>query len=53
MVVKAEGSDVGIASLEDVKNIEGKVAIGDAVTVPAGKYANRPWHHRPVYRRRW
>ncbi len=24
-----------------MKNIEGKVAIGDAVTVPAGKYANQ------------
>lgn len=41
VVVKAEGSDVEIGSLEDVKNIEGKVAIGDAVTVPAGKYANQ------------
>lgn len=41
VVVKAESSDVEIASLEDVKNIEGKVAIGDAVTVPAGKYANQ------------
>ena len=41
VVVKAEGSDVEIASLEDVMNTEGKVAIGDAVTVPAGKYANQ------------
>lgn len=41
VVVKAEGSDVEIASLEDVKNVEGKVAIGDAVTVPAGKYTNQ------------
>lgn len=41
VVVKAEGSDVEIGSLEDAKNIEGKVAIGDAVTVPAGKYANQ------------
>ena len=41
VVVKAEGTDVEIASLEDVKSIEGKVAIGDAVTVPAGKYANQ------------
>lgn len=41
VVVKAEGSDVEIASLEDVKSVEGKVAIGDAVTVPAGKYANQ------------
>lgn len=41
VVVKAEGSDVEISSLEDVKGVEGKVAIGDAVTVPAGKYANQ------------
>ena len=41
VVVKAEGSDVEISSLEDVKNVGGKVAIGDAVTVPAGKYANQ------------
>lgn len=41
VVVKAEGADVEIASLQDVKNIEGKVAIGDAVTVPAGKYTNQ------------
>lgn len=41
VVVRAEDSDVQIASLEDVKNVDGKVAIGDAVTVPAGKYANQ------------
>ena len=41
VIVKAEGSGIEIASLEDVKNVDGKVAIGDAVTVPAGKYANQ------------
>ena len=41
VIVKAEGSDVAVNSLEDVKTIEGKVAIGDAKTVPAGKYANQ------------
>lgn len=41
VIAKAEGSDVEVSSLEDVKGIEGKIAIGDAVTVPAGKYANQ------------
>lgn len=41
VIIKAEGSDVEISSLEDVANAEGKIAIGDAVTVPAGKYANQ------------
>ena len=41
VIVKAEGSDVAINSLEDVKTVEGKVAVGDAKTVPAGKYANQ------------
>lgn len=41
VIVRAEGSDVEIDSLEDVASIEGKVAVGDAKTVPAGKYANQ------------
>ena len=41
VIVKAEGSDVAVNSLEDVKTVEGKVAVGDAKTVPAGKYANQ------------
>mgnify|MGYP000788755775 CR=1 FL=1 len=41
VIVRAEGSDVEINSLEDVASIEGKVAVGDAKTVPAGKYANQ------------
>ena len=39
--VKAEGSDLAISSIEDVANLDGKIAIGDAATVPAGKYANQ------------
>lgn len=41
VIIKAEGSDVEISSLEDVAYVEGKIAIGDAITVPAGKYANQ------------
>ena len=41
VIVKAEGSDIAVNSLEDVKTVEGKVAVGDAKTVPAGKYANQ------------
>ena len=41
VVVKAKGGDVSINSLEDVANVDGKIAIGDAATVPAGKYANQ------------
>ncbi len=41
VIVRAAGSDVEIASFEDVRDVEGKVAIGDASTVPAGKYANQ------------
>lgn len=41
VIAKAEGSDVEIDSLEDVANIDGRVAIGDAATVPAGTYANQ------------
>lgn len=41
VIVKAEGSDLAISSIEDVANLDGKIAIGDAATVPAGKYANQ------------
>ena len=41
VIVKAEGSDLAISSIEDVANLEGKIAVGDAATVPAGKYANQ------------
>lgn len=41
VVIRAEGSDIALDSLEDIKGTEGKVAVGDARTVPAGKYANQ------------
>lgn len=41
VIVKAEGSDLAISSIEDVANLDGKIAVGDAATVPAGKYANQ------------
>lgn len=41
VVVRAQGSDVSINSIEDVAKVDGKIAIGDAATVPAGKYANQ------------
>ena len=42
VIVRAEGSDIEIGAIEDVAG-EGitKIAIGDAATVPAGKYANQ------------
>ena len=52
VIVKAEGSDLAISSIEDVANLDGKIAVGDAATVPAGKYANQgaglcgPLHQR-------
>lgn len=41
VIVRAEGSDLAVASVEDVANLDGRIAIGDAATVPAGKYANQ------------
>lgn len=41
VIVKAEGSDLAISSIEDVASLDGRIAIGDAATVPAGKYANQ------------
>lgn len=41
VIVKAEGSDLAISSIEDVAGLDGRIAIGDAATVPAGKYANQ------------
>ena len=41
VIVRAEGSDIQVAGIEDVASIDGSIAIGDAKTVPAGKYANQ------------
>lgn len=49
VIVRAEGSDVQVSSLEDVAGVDGKIAIGDAVTVPAGKYANQALNSVGLY----
>lgn len=41
VVVTAKDSKTKITSLEDLAKVDGKIAIGDAATVPAGKYANQ------------
>lgn len=41
VIVRAEGFDTKIEAIADVANLHGKIAIGDAKTVPAGKYANQ------------
>ena len=40
VIVRASGSDVAVNAIEDVVNVD-KIAVGDAATVPAGKYANQ------------
>lgn len=41
VIIRAEGSDVTIDSLEDLADLDGTIAIGDPDSVPAGKYANQ------------
>ena len=41
VIIRAEGSDTMVEAIADVANLDGKIAIGDAKTVPAGKYANQ------------
>lgn len=41
VIIRAEGSDTRVEAIADVANLDGKIAIGDAKTVPAGKYANQ------------
>lgn len=41
VIVRAEGSDIEISSLEDVASVDGNIAIGEPGAVPAGKYANQ------------
>jgi molybdate transport system substrate-binding protein len=50
VIVKAKGSDIAVASLEDVLS-DGitKIAIGDAATVPAGQYANQALNSIGLY----
>lgn len=41
VIIRAEGSDTKVEAIAEVANLDGKIAIGDAKTVPAGKYANQ------------
>ncbi len=41
IIVKKAGANVNINSIADVANVEGKIAVGEASSVPAGKYANQ------------
>ncbi|MCI6950314.1 MAG: molybdate ABC transporter substrate-binding protein, partial [Collinsella sp.] len=41
VIIRAEGSDTRVEAIADVANLDGKIAIGDAKIVPAGKYANQ------------
>ena len=41
VIIRAEGSETKVDAIADVANLDGKIAIGDAKTVPAGKYANQ------------
>ncbi|MFR7671074.1 MAG: molybdate ABC transporter substrate-binding protein [Collinsella sp.] len=41
VIIRAEGSNTKVEVIADVANLDGKIAIGDAKTVPAGKYANQ------------
>ena len=41
VIIRTEGSDTKVEAIADVANLDGKIAIGDAKTVPAGTYANQ------------
>ena len=41
IIVKKAGANVTINSIADVANVDGKIAVGEASSVPAGKYANQ------------
>lgn len=41
VIVTGQNQNITLSSLADVKNLNAKIAIGDAQTVPAGKYANQ------------
>lgn len=49
VIVRAEGSDITIPSLEDVVNVDGRIAIGEPGAVPAGKYANQALNSVGLY----
>ena len=49
VIVRKEGSDTKVEDIADVANLDGRIAIGDAATVPAGKYANQALNSVGLY----
>lgn len=49
VIVRKEGSDTKVEGIADVAGLDGKIAIGDAATVPAGKYANQALNSVGLY----
>lgn len=48
LIVPAD-SNVNISSFEDLKNVNGTIAIGDPESVPAGQYANESLHNLGIW----
>ena len=42
-------SDANITSFEELKDVEGTIAIGDPESVPAGQYANESLHNLGIW----
>ncbi len=43
VIIRAEGSDAKVEAIADVANLDGKIAIGDAKTVPPASTPTRRW----------
>lgn len=48
LIVPAD-SNVNVSSFEDLKNVNGTIAIGDPESVPAGQYANESLHNLGIW----
>ena len=48
VIVKKGGSDVQVGKIDDVVNVD-RIAVGDAMLVPAGKYANQALYSVGLY----
>ena len=49
VIIRKEGSATKVENIADVANLDGNIAIGDAATVPAGKYANQALNSVGLY----
>lgn len=49
VIIRKEGSGTKVEGIADVAKLDGKIAIGDAATVPAGKYANQALNSVGLY----